>query len=243
MQQYHTAANAKGKAPGNYDTEVGKTERCRILQHRWILAISPWRDGEPWEGPSAAPHSSGRGRRGAGQLWHSWDETSQISRSSHPSGIPPGIDTKHPLQMQGDKDTKPGGDFPFPTCPFPVRQWQPCASYSKYFQARRSSPVQAAEADTSAFPGPKALQNKSSPRSLAKRCSAQTMAISMVKLKCKSRLELLKHETEERASPPGEARAQPSSRLCGANTPALAGWQRMFRIWPRVPAIDCNAGI
>lgn len=163
------------------------------------------------------------GRRGARQLWHSRDEPLKPV-APH---IPPGIDTKHSLQKQEDKDTKPGGDVTFPTW-----RWQPCTSYGKYFQARRSSPTQAAEADTSAFPGSKTLQNKSSPRSLAKDRSVQTMAISMAKFKCKSRLELLKHETEEGVSPPGEARAQPSSRLRSANTPAPAGWLRIFRIQP-----------
>lgn len=238
MQLYQAiTANAKRKAPGNYDTEVGKIERCRILQHWQILNISPWRDGEPWEGLSVAADSSGWGRQGVGQLWHSWDETSQISRSPHPSGIPPGIDTKHSLQMRGDKDTKPGGDVPFPAW-----QWQLCAGYSKYLQARRSSPAHAAEANTSAFPGLKALQNKSSPGSSAKHRSAQTTAISTAKFKCKSRLELLKNETKERAGP-GEAWAQSSSRLRSANTLAPVGWQRIFRTRPWVPSLDCNAGI
>lgn len=71
----------------------------------------PWRDGEPWEGHSAPPHSSGWGRRGARQLWHSWDEP----LGSVAPRIPPGIDTKHSLQKQEDKDTKPGGDVTFPT--------------------------------------------------------------------------------------------------------------------------------
>lgn len=160
--------------------------------------------GEMWEGPSVAPDSSGRGRWGAGQLWHSWDETSPRIPPASRRGLTRNTPSKH-----GKRGHKAGRGRPLPHAAVAAMcRWPRCA------QPKPTPPL---------FPAPKPSKAETPWGSSAKRHSAQTTAISMAKFKCKSRLELLKDETKERASPPGEAHAQPSARLRRVNTEAPVG--------------------